>query len=121
MQLSLVKAFVALLGVAHALPADLEVRDQPSNAPVTVHDAHFHKGHHLDFPDWCPEDKDYRLSFPLKNNGPFDGGDKSQSYGKERVVYWYEGEVDEQGHSLARYCGIMTHKGGAEKGAFLMC
>ncbi|KAK7936172.1 hypothetical protein PG985_001667 [Apiospora marii] len=156
MQLSLAQVFVAVLGVAHALPAELEVRGTPSNAPVTFdhlpdssksfqcggktytgHDIYISaqrgvalqeigetrgidKGHQLNFPSYCPEDTD-RMEFPLFHNGPYDGGKNNQKQGDERVVYFYEpGEVDNNGHAKATYCGIMTHVGAAS-GGFVLC
>lgn len=78
------------------------------------------KGHKLNFPSYCPEDKD-RMEFPLVKQGPYDGGKSNTKQGDERVVYFYEdGEVDNNGHAKATYCGIMTHVG-APKGGFLMC
>lgn len=78
------------------------------------------KGHKLQFPAYCLEDKD-RMEFPLVLKGPYDGGRNNAKQGDERVVYFYEdGEVDNNGHAKATYCGIMTHVG-APTGGFRMC
>ncbi|KAI1745288.1 hypothetical protein F4680DRAFT_401694 [Xylaria scruposa] len=167
MKFSATTAFVFALGVVHALPAEVESRGTPSNAPITLehepdqsksfkcgthtytgHDIYIaaqrgvalqeigetrgkhkyphafdnddSKGHKLNFPSWCPADKN-RQEFPLINNGPYDGGKNNVKQGDERVVYYYEdGEVDNDGHAMAYYCGIMTHVG-APSGGFLLC
>jgi hypothetical protein len=84
--------------------------------PFTVN-----KGPVLGFPANCPANDD-RKEYPLVNNGPYNGGLNNNKWGNERVVYMYEnGEIDNDGHPQANFCGIMTHTGAAETGGFVLC
>ena len=80
-------------------------------------------GQKLAFPSYCPADDDARAEYPLVLNGPYNGGiNNNVKWGPDRVVYMHEsGEVDNDGHPLADFCGIMTHTGADPANAFVLC
>jgi hypothetical protein len=62
------------------------------------------KGNTLVFPDECPEDRENkgenRQSFPLVNNGPYNGGKNNDKYGDQRVIYYWTGETTYDGNPI---------------------
>ena len=76
----------------------------------------------LGFLPGCPDNDDIRAEYPLVTSGPYNGGLNNNKWGQDRVVYTHEqGEVDEDGHPKATFCGVMTHTGASETGAFVLC
>ena len=61
-----------------------------------------------------------RQEYPLQNGQYYNGGQNDTKQGEERVVYYYTGEVDFEGHPEAHYCGIVTHVG-APTGGYVAC
>lgn len=79
-------------------------------------------GQSLNFLPGCPDNDDARAEYPLVANGPYNGGLNNNKWGNDRVVYVHEpGEVDEDGHDKGTFCGVMTHTGASESGAFVLC
>ncbi|KAL9073129.1 MAG: hypothetical protein Q9161_003183 [Pseudevernia consocians] len=80
-------------------------------------------GQSLSFLPNCPDDDDDRQEYPLIANGPYNGGiSNNNKWGNDRVVYVFEeGEIDNDGHPLATFCGVMTHSGASDSSSFVLC
>lgn len=78
------------------------------------------KGNKLAFPDQCPEGNANRKEYPLATSGVYNGGKNNNNPSQERVVYFYDPNVNTaDGHPKVLYCGIMTHTG-APSGGFIV-